>query len=63
MDSFAKIFTKIIMKKIKIPFNEYDFGIDPKLMINSENLKINLFSDVENFLLSFSNNEKPFYNK
>ncbi len=55
MDSFAKIFTKILMKKIKIPFNEYDFGIDPKLLKSSENQNFNLFSDVENFILSFSN--------
>lgn len=55
MDSFVKIFTKLLMKKIKVPFSEYDFGIDPKLIKNSENQKLNLFLEVERFVLSFSN--------
>lgn len=55
MDSFAKIITKILMQKIKVPFNEYDFGVDPKLINTSENKKVNLFSEVENFILSFKN--------
>jgi hypothetical protein len=47
MDSFLKFCSKILMKKIKITFNEYNFGIDDKLL-KSEN---DLFNEIDNFIL------------
>ena len=48
MDSFLKFCAKILMKKIKITFNEYNFGIDEKLL-KSDN---DLFNEIDNLILS-----------
>jgi hypothetical protein len=52
MDSFIKIFTKIIMQKIKIPFAEYNLGIDPKLLKSNLENRIDIFAEVEEFILT-----------
>jgi len=55
MDSFVKMFTKILMKKIKISFIEFDFGIDQKFIekeISKQSL--DLSTEIEEFILSYN---------
>ena len=46
MDTFLKFTSKILMKRIKIKFDEYNFGIDEKLLKNE------IFEEIEELILS-----------